>query len=162
MSTTEPMTKESAPLVDLGYVEPQLHFSSSTVHNWRRKGYTMAELRQALEHLRKEVKVASRYFYDNSHFFIDYGGTPSISFHILNDNLISMWEVNHGRSIGSFEEIPAELSEMLHNIQRNRVPCAVCHQWFGDGEWVHFSFAGAVCKEHYDPKVHKPPDTRGD
>lgn len=28
--------------------------------------------------------------------------------------------------------------------------------------WRSFSFAGAVCNEHYDPKVHKGPDTRGD
>lgn len=148
----------------LGMFEPEIHFTYTAVERWRKTGLTIADVGRLLDELWQNVRGATGYRWANQHNFIDdISGHPGISFAIHGD-AFCMWEANHGRSMGDLTELPDQntLYAWLTNISEDKVQCNKCGGWFGDGEWRHYSFAGAVCNADYDPKVHKPPDTRGD
>lgn len=153
---------EKTEIVDFGAFEPQIHFSYSTVVKWRKNKISLANLSKALEELRIRVKEASGYTWDNGHFFIDdVCGMPAIEFAVTADSF-SMWEANHNTSIGDFTSIPNDLSVMVNeHIAAGAVRCSECGGWFGEGKWVSYSFAGAVCNKDYDPAKHKGPDSSG-
>ncbi len=146
----------------VGTPEPRLHFPHGTLEGWRRAGLSLAEISQVLEDMRKAVKAAIGYFWDNSAFVIeDIYGQPALRI-LVNEDGIDLWEANFRTSVGHFAEIPGDTDAMLAQVSNRLVRCSECGGWFPPGEWVHYGFAGAVCKAHYDPKRHRQPDTRGD
>ena len=152
------MTKDKA--VDLGFFEPQIHFKYSQMESWRRRGVKLADLARELEALRIRIKEAAGYFWDNSHFYInDIFGKPAIEL-LVNDEGISMWEANHGTSIGHYEEIPENITEIINGkIAKGMVLCSDGDHWVS--RFKKFSYAGAVCAEHFDSRHHKGPDSSG-
>lgn len=146
--------------VELGFFEPQIHFSYSQMETWRRRGVKLTDLAKELNDLRIRMKEAAGYFWDNSHFYVDdIYGKPAISF-LVRDDGIDMWEANHGTSLGDFAEIPEDIARIINDhIAVGEVKCSE------DGEWVkefkRFSYTGAVCVKHFDPVRHKGPDSSG-
>lgn len=159
----EPTPEVKAAHVLLGGCPvPQLHFDYMKPDQWRRAGLTLKGLGDALESLRVASKDAIGYFWDNSHFYIDdiYGRSALLFFVSQDGSTLHLWEARSGTSVGDFEAIPDDIRTMIDEAGEGKVRCAVGGEW--TKEWKRFSFAGAVCPEHYDPKVHLPPDTRGD
>jgi len=145
----------------LGYFEPQIHFSSSAPRLWRQKKLSMGQLRHSMEVMRMGVKAHTGYRWDNNHFFIDdIFGHPALKVVVMEGDMC-LWEANFNTHVGDFETIPPDIDEWIRRIAEKKVRCSECGEWFGAGEWRHFSFAGAVCEADYNPAKHKGPDTRG-
>lgn len=148
-----------AEKIELGFFEPQIHFSYSQLEKWRDRKVSMADLAKELDNLRIRMKEAAGYYWDNSHFYVDdIYGKPAIIFVVMDEG-ISMWEANHKTSIGNFDEIPEDIRQIIDHIAEGEVRCSE------DGEWVkefkRYSYAGAVCVAHFNPAKHKGPDSSG-
>lgn len=142
---------------------PAIHFDYLEAEKWAGQDTTV--LYQQMDHLRKKVKYATNYNWDNSHFYItslfgkiilEVGFYPS-SF--------ALWSYTSGIHIGSFEPATitrAEIKNIVKQTTDNKSPCYQCKQWIANEKLVRFGFTGGVCKKCYNPKVHLPPDTSGD
>lgn len=155
---TKILTKVTAN--DLGFFEPQIHFTYSAIELWRREGFTFQQIKEALEELRVATKKATGYFWDNEHIFVDdIYGKPALQIMVHEDG-IDLWETNHGTHVGTFVEIPEDITKLINNeIHEGKVRCSEGGEWVK--KFIKYSYAGAVCHEHFDPKKHKAPDSSG-
>lgn len=119
------------------------------------------ELYEAMEQLRKSVKEATDYPWDNSHFKVknSYGRvTLSVSF---TPNQISIWNAQNGRTLGQITDLSEEnirdVEDWVRKVSDGLTRCNECEEWVE--EYHTFSFAGAVCNDCYNPDKHKPPRT---
>jgi hypothetical protein len=146
-------------------MEPQIHFSNTEPSHWTKK--SLKELNKEMDALRIEIKNATKYTWDNTHFYIDsIFGRPALQVGFYEKD-ISFWNAETGTSMGSFDKFTdeeyAKVRDWIHHIEDREVMCCECEKWVPDKtQGHHYSFAGFVCNKCYDPKVHLPPDTRGD
>ncbi len=165
-------------------MKPEIHFDYLEPKRW--EGKSIRQLYDEMNELRKKVKEAIGYQYDNSHFFINdcYGRLALIiSFY---EKGIHFWNAKNGCAMDSFlvpsdknkiltqiigtesviesNEFTSFMSELIYEwtrkIEDGFTQCCDCKKWVK--EYISYSYAGVVCKECYNPKVHLPPDTRGD
>jgi len=144
-------------------LEPQIHFDYMHHDKW--VGRNLKELHREMEGLRIRIKKATNYGWDNSQFFIDdMYGHPALSVQFSHYGTITFWNARNGCSIETFGKFGKEeagtVSDWIEKISEGLTQCNECKKWVK--EYVHYSFAGAVCKKCYNPKKHLPPDTRGD
>lgn len=150
------------PLFKTGYCTPYVVFDKYQLNRWT--SLSMLELHEELEKLRKNVKGATDYHWDNTHFYIsDIYGKLALQFQTSRSS-ISFWNARNSRFIRDFTEVTDEvvktIFDYIYQIEHGKTMCGACQKWVSD--YKTFSFAGAVCFDCYDPKVHLPPDTRGD
>jgi hypothetical protein len=145
-------------------MEPQIHFSTSDIRKW--EGKATYQLHEEMDSLRVKVRDASGYRWDNSHFFIDDGfGKPALKVLFYGDG-ISFWNARNGVALDTFTRLTwaADTSEAIREwvdkIEKGLTRCQDCKGWVKHIN--HFDFAGGVCDKCYNPKIHLPPDTRGD
>lgn len=165
-------------------MRPEIHFDYLEPRQW--EGKTFKQLHGEMNELRKKVKDATGYFWDNSHFYInDCFGRPALTVGFYETN-IAFWNARNGASIGSFyertgkekllaavvgsdifavdavftEEMAKLIDEWTHKVSEGLTMCNECRGWFG--EYRAYSYAGAVCNGCFDPKRHTMPDTMGD
>ena len=143
---------------------PEIHFDY--LHHRKWKGVTLVDLYNIHEALRKKVKDASNYQYDNDNFYIDgLCGKPALEVSFTPDD-ICFWNAKTGRYIGSVTDTTNTSSklidEMICNVSNGMDKCDECGTWQPSNEMKSFSYAGVVCKNCYNPKKHLQPDTRGD
>jgi hypothetical protein len=142
---------------------PILMFSQLDFEEWVKQKKDPFVLQKELECLRKAVKKATGYQWDNNHFLIedDYRGPQMIW--SMYDGEVHLWSFPFERSLG-YHKLDSTfmpfLKEALSQLRQGKMLCSDCRKWVK--EYVSFSYAGAVCKRCYDPKKHLPPDTRGD
>jgi len=144
--------------------EPQIHFDYLHHRKWR--GITLVDLHNIHEALRENVKEASNYFYDNSHFYIDdLCGKPALTV-LFELTCITFWNAKTGRCIGSIMDTTDTslkiIDEMISKVSDGMDKCHECGTWQPSNEMESYSYAGVVCKKCYNPKKHLQPDTRGD
>lgn len=142
--------------------KPEIHFNYTHHYAWI--GADLNELYNEMEKLRIAVKKASNYYWDSSIFFInDLCGYPALKV-LFSESSISFWNARNGCSLGTFDTFGTkeskELDSYIANVSKGLTRCNVCKAWFKD--FKSYSFAGAVCKDCYDPERHLPPDTSGD
>ena len=125
-----------------------------------------------LEEIRKEIKHAACYFWDDLHLYLtDEYGRPAMKA-LISKTTISIWDVKHSISLGDFHSIAEYEAFFIQNrtykggpsgiekLQNGLLPCNMCRQWIEFKDGHRYSYAGFVCKTCYDPKKHLPPDTR--
>jgi hypothetical protein len=145
--------------------QPEIHFDYLEHEKWINK--PLSQLYKEMDELRKKVKVASGYTWDNSHFFINsIYGRPALQVGFYNGS-ISFWNAETGTSIDSFSEFGREesnkVNEWISHIEKHEIQCNDCGEWVKKSEeGQYYSFAGFVCNKCYNPKVHLPPNTKGD
>lgn len=142
---------------------PAIHFNWIEIERWSEEG--LPALYRHTERLRKALKKATDYTWDNSHFYIEdlFGKVVlTVQFH---PELVSFWIYRTGVSAAMFnaKTLTAEaLKDLVANASKNLTPCNACGKWIPNDKVKHYSFAGGVCPKCYNPKRHLPPDTRGD
>ena len=114
--------------------------------------------------LRLRVKEAIGYTWGNWHMQItgNWAGAQPVTV-LPSDSTVTLW-TQRGTSIGTYTH-PLDVREfekIIEEAGRGLLNCNKCRKWFKPEEGRTYSFAGWVCKDCYDPKVHLPPDTRGD
>jgi hypothetical protein len=148
-------------------MHPEIHFSRSELrHKW--EGQTFTALKEAMNTLRKKVKEATGYFWDNDHYFIDDTyGRPALKI-MFQDDCVSIWSARNDSNFGSLRtangiidrSIFDSLDVYVDNVAKGLTQCSDCADWVE--KFKRYSFAGAVCETCYNPSRHKGPDTRGD
>lgn len=147
-------------------MHPEIHFDYLEPNRWAGKSFLA--LYAEMETLRKAVKKASGYGWDNTHFYIDdLFGKPAIQIQFWPTNL-SIWSAQTGTNFGSIESLDntvspfvlERLDKVRRGVEKGLTECNVCREWVK--HFVRYSFAGAVCSKCFDPEKHKGPDTRGD
>jgi hypothetical protein len=143
---------------------PEISFNYLAHRDWENK--TILEIYKASENIRKAIKEATNYFWDNSHFYIrDISGIEVLQIGFYKD-CISFWNAKTGDGILSINNKTVThkdiktIDELIENIHENKRLCLECGKWVSEGK--RYSFAGFVCQDCYNPETHLPPDTRGD
>ena len=150
------------------YVQPILLVWTNQLRAF--EGKSFFELHKTFDEMRRLAKTITNYNWDNGHLFIGKVVDQlliQISFH-PDGSGYSLWNKKTGTALVTpthavkfWSDKDSEyLKNYADNIEAGYVQCLECSGW--TKEWHHYSFAGAVCNEHYDPKVHVPPDTSGD
>ena len=150
-------------------ITPKIHFSYLDTRAW--VGKTHTELSKEMEALRVRVKEASGYPYDNSHFIIDdISGHPALTLLFSNNPdypYLSVWSAINGVCIGEIgsgkkwtDKDSKTIEDWVWHVNSGLTRCNECSKWVGHIN--HYSFAGGVCDDCYNPQKHLPPDTSGD
>lgn len=130
-------------------------------------GKSFKEIYETTESLRKRVKEAAGYNWDNSHFFLQgiSGNIISLSF---SSNGISAYNdqgseyiLSVSGSVFSAKDI-RDLEGAVYNYAKGLRKCNECKEWVGTEHTKRYSFAGVVCVSCYKPAKHAGHDTRGD
>lgn len=145
-------------------MHPEIHFGYREHIDWTKK--PLKELYVEMEELRKKVRQASGYTWDNSHFFINsIYGKPALQV-LFSEDSLSFWNAETGSSMGSFEQYTndeaREVSDWISHIEEHEIQCNQCKEWVKNKDGHYYSFTGFVCNKCYNPKVHLSPNTRGD
>lgn len=147
-------------------VTPVIHFDRNATDTWLGKSFV--ELYEETEALRKAVKKATNFYWDNTHFYItNIFGKPAIQIQFWQNN-ISLWNNFNGCGLKTIisktgiitSDMINYLNEAVSKVTEGFTQCGKCDEWVN--EHKKHSYAGAVCLGCFDPKVHKGPDTRGE
>ena len=143
---------------------PEITFDYMEHNEW--VGYQFKDIKKQAHKLRVAIKESINYFWSNSHFKIkNIYGKPVISV-LFNDNSIDLWNFVTGDGLftlsGEYFTVQHKnrLSEAINKISKGYRRCNQCGLWVREGKT--YSFAGFVCSDCYNPKIHLPPDTSGD
>jgi len=145
----------------MGTYTPVIEFDKYYFRHY--DGKTFAEIYEEMETMRKKVKVALDYFWDNSHFRMnDVYGKPVLTVGFYEDS-ISFWNFKTGDSLGTISGKQLTLvdighiDDMIEYVSSGLRKCCDCGEWVEAGKT--YSFAGFVCDDCYNPDRHQAPDT---
>lgn len=148
---------------------PAVHFSYMQFMPFGEWGCGLAKVSEQLEALRKSLKDACGYRYDNDHFYLeDMYGRPLIRFNVTPDSAV-FYDVTGTIFLFSFtkerwEKTPVacyeRIQDALDALGEGKKLCYECGSWVEEGK--QFGFTGFVCNDCYDPLKHRPPDMKGD
>jgi hypothetical protein len=124
-------------------------------------GKSISELDNEMEILRYKVQKASGYLNANSHFRITMHGKPLMKIGFYTGE-ISVWNFKTGDALVTFKSDltmvdVTMLKDFCKKIEEGLQLCLECQKWVKEGKG--YSYAGFVCWDCYNPKVHLPPDS---
>lgn len=127
-------------------------------------GKPMSEIYHDTDTLRKKVKEAAGYQWDNSHNYITgvTGHTLAIGFQESGIYLYSFDGYEHIADIkGEYftEKDLKKIHLILDMAATGHKCCNKCKNWIKPEEAMRYSFAGIVCRACFDPAIHKAPLT---
>lgn len=146
---------------------PMLIIDTYTVSEW--EGRNVRDIAVEVNGMEREMKKAVGYTWANHHIRIaGFNGKPALTIQFYDrnptsENTVDFWNAQTGTSMPSFSgkvwlpEWTETIKEWCAKISRGLTRCSDCGEWFTG--FKQFDFAGAVCEECYNPKIHRPPDS---
>jgi hypothetical protein len=143
-----------------------LTLSAWDFDKWAREKATLADAYKQLEPVRRAVSSSTNYV-GGSHadvWFSDKCGELVLLLCFASEKHFAVYARHGCRSLLNMNRLPTsqELEQWAEHVRAGQHFCDKCETWNPLAEFKHYSFAGMVCADCYDPAKHTGPDTRGD